>query len=356
MPNTHRHILTVLLVACASAAAPLDGDFLSLGLGGGQHAAPAPAPSFELAKIMADDVAGEFEATEQAIGNVKGALETFARAEGIEAGGAAQQPLVSAWYAAHSHGQPPANEMVARAMTELDAMYATLFNQFVPLVQRIITERPQVPAGQQLGAAQLAYRCERYDELKTLVALANSSPLYRTLFDTFASELYVHCLKRKLALVAITGAKPSAVVRQFVEIYLELPMDHAARVKAAAASKQEQPLEQSALDMLQAGQAARFEPQAAIARHGRLEQTAAQVLDLSSSLSLGDGSNALVAKFKNDCAQNAQQLAQIWSTFDEFATFLSSPMNDLAAYNSQIKLVAPQLVYAAVCVRLASAA
>lgn len=210
---------------------------------------------------------------------------------------------------------------------ELEFISSNLWSNFKSTLISILENRPA-----NLDITQLAFRCEKLQELTNLLHLSSQSKVFQLLTETFASELYTHCLKRKLALIKIFNLRPSSVVKQVVEIYLKPPG---------------QPYSQQGIS------AVGFNLQASLAMHGPLDRVALQVLGSLNSLSPNYHSE-LVSKFKRDCGAHITSLNGLWTSLDSLASLMSSPMTDLVSFNNQIKLIAPQLIFATVCSQLAS--
>lgn len=340
-----------------SDAQPINGLSLDLTLGSpGMETKALPAGALDLnemqsaviGKIMQDDITGDFQLTEIVINHLASELNNFALREKIESEKASGGiHAISAWLTSSSSGSSINNNpMIKRMAEELDHLYSSYWSQFHPLLNEIITVRPA-----NLGRTDLAFRCERYEELKNLAQLASTSSFYRMTVDTFSMELYTHCLRRKLALLQMENIEPTAILRQFVDIYLDLPPTNN---QLELSNNNNHNYDQR---QLQAGMGLNFNLQRSIAKFGNLESAASLVADVRSFMSSERSSSdiaMLVGKFREDCRQYTGQLAQVWSTFDEMAILFSSPMSNLADFNAKIKLVVPQLAYGSICNQLAN--
>lgn len=340
----------------------LPSDFLSLGAGKTmqqqQQIAPTlahPDPSSDaLRKIMSDDYSGEFAFTEAAVEYLEHTLTDFARREHLDDHVVNGGHAASWWLAreASNNGRSSVrsgNGALDRVASELDYMFANFWTQFKPLLHRIVTERPA-----NLENTDRAFRCQRYDEIKKLKEFQSVSPVFGMLVDTFSIELYNHCLVRKLAMIKLNNVQPLSIVRQFVDIYLDLPTRYAVQQNNPSMMEMNKPRDSSDAQLL-AGSALRFNLQNAISAHGPLESAAGLIFDpraLGYSLDKNSAAKELVAQFKQGCHQHIEQLGKIWSDFDHVAKFLSSPMINLADFNSRIKFVVPRLVYGSICAQL----
>lgn len=298
-------------------------DVAQLGLGlSSQHELQQPQQEYPglpmMDQIMSDEYMSDFGLTEQTIGLLGSSLEEFVRVKQVAGKQRSDNPLINHF------------------AIEFEYIHGSFWGQFQPLIQYIIQERPN-----NLGNMDLAFRCERYQELELLKGLAQTSSIYSLIVDTFSIELYTHCLKRKLAMVKLHQVRPSSILRQFVDIYLDLPVDKQARRE----------LRKQMIDSIDSGLAYKLSAANLLERHGRPESVANLVLDTESSFQLGAEAqdDRLVGKFKLDCEQHTSQIGLIWMSFDQLANFLSSASNNLANFNDGIKLVAPQLMYAATC-------
>lgn len=88
--------------------------------------------------------------------------------------------------------------MIEQIAKELDFIYNNFWVQFSQLLHKIISERPA-----NLREASLDFRCSKYNEINAPKELGSSSPIYRLILDIFSTELYTHCLIRKLAIFKI---------------------------------------------------------------------------------------------------------------------------------------------------------
>lgn len=330
-------------------------DDLSLSLSAGSASSAAEGSmdmggedtSAIMSRIMADDCNDEFSSTLQTLDYVDNSLQQFALGLQLDPSKASLGNFISAWLTSVAGGQPVVqpDQLVVRVAGEFDYIYSTFWTQFKLNIIRMIAERPP-----DLNNHDLAFRCERYTELVGLQEMAQKSTLYRIILDIFSSEFYTHCLTRKLAIIKLNNIKPSAILQQFVDIYLDVPT-HLSNSRSKAARLRE--------EQTKAGLALNFNLQRSLALHGPLESAAELVFDTNSalSLSLSQPSSAdLVRRFKSDCEQHSKQLVEVWGDFDALASYLSSPMNDLAAFNARTKNAAPQLVYGALCGQLAQTA
>lgn len=332
-------------------------DSLTLSLSNLSQHQPARHSSTEIMnRIMSDDYALEFSQTITAIQFVTDSLVKFAEREQINpTDQAGNENLITNWLkhqTSISRQQQQLNHAVEsdhhigsiapnveRIANELDFIYGNFWTRFRQLMLRVIEERPM----NGINNINLAFRCERYQELNALVELASVSSIYRLILDTFSNELYTHCLIRKLAQLKLYQIKPSSILRQFVDIYLDLP-----------AINQVGAIQERALMQFQLARGLNFDLKFSFARHGPLTKVAELVLDEHSALKLNNSKSSddnyrLVQRFSQDCHKYRSDLGKIWSTFDEMASFLSSPSNDLSNFNHLVKLVAPQLVYGTVC-------
>jgi len=332
-----------------------ESEFLSLSLsssssgrmGGESQLNPeVQDSSAALQRIFNDEIANDFSQTEQAIAFIENALREFGKIEHLSSEEVSAGNLISRWLDKSTGGQ--ISSLASKQMAEeLSYLYATFWTKFRHLIQTIVKEQPR-----NLGIKDLAFRCERTDELSSLKQIASFSSLYGMTLDIFSSELYVHCLTRKLALIKHFHIEPSPILRQFVDIYLDLPPNYSTTATFSDSR-------QRILAQLQTNSALIFNPSTSVTKHGTLEAASELVLDPSSTLSTGNGQHNsvnLIAKFKRDCQQLTDYLSQVWSNFDELAAFLSSPFNDLVEFGARVKLAAPQLYYGSVCMKLIQAA
>lgn len=307
--------------ARALTAGDLAGDFLSLG-GGNSEVKSAAAREKEqqemLGKIMQDDVGGEFALTEQMIRFLDQSLGQFAAQEQIGQDMIASGQPVVQWV--RRKGIENFDPYVGKEMNYVFANYEKIKS----LIMKVVTESPK-----ESGLYELAYRCKQHDALKAIKELASQSSCFMMLTDIFSAELYNHCLVRKIAVIRVTQVVPSSTVKQFVDIYRE--------------------------GNLRDG----FDLQLALTNIGPLQSASSLVLD-PKSISLGtndrSGAQELITRFKSECQQHCEKLQFIWGDMDQVAEFLSSPMNNLSQYNSQMKFSAPQLAYGSICNQLASKA
>lgn len=284
-------------------------------------------------RILNDEYVSDFSLTEQTIGLLESTLREFNR---IKEETRKQGLLIT-----------NSNPLINHMATELQSIQASFGQQFQPLIGYIIQNRPV-----DLGLMDLAFRCERFRELEQLKGLAATSAIYSLIFDVFSTELYTHCFKRKLAMIKLHQAKPSSILQQFVDIYLDLPVGKQAKMQVC-----KQMIDQFNHSGLNSG----FKLSAVdlLNRHGKLESVANLVLDEESSLLAGLSAQGnpsvehLVNKFKFDCQRHTNQIGLIWNNLDQLVSFLSSPSNNLVKFNEAIKLIAPQLMYASTCGHLA---
>lgn len=323
----------------------LPDDELSLSLSGSRgrqqsSVVPQVDHSVIINKILNDDYSGEFDLTAKAIELVTNSLEQFAFKEQLNSDHLPNGQVISNWLMSHNT-RADKNPLLKRMSEELDYIYGNFWTQFKRLIQEIIEHRPT-----NLGFKDLAFRCEKYNELKDLRQLVSNSPLYSLIMDTFSTELYTHCLMRKLAMIKIHHVQPSSVVRQFVDIYLGFPPE----LKGATNE-----FRQLALKQWQVNLGVKFNLEQSLALHGPLESVVGLVLDAPSGLSIGSKADTrlTIQRFKQDCLRHINELTQLWASFDDMAAFLSSPTNDLSSFNGAVKLAAPQLVYGAICGQLA---
>ena len=308
MPPFQAQTIPSLVLALLAAgiwnladANPLPGDQLMLSLSSSPQAdqskqSSAAVNSKLMEQIMNDEFGDDFAVSLPLLNQLKATLEQFAQqikasAGGLEPSGAP----ISSWLAARA-GQSGKAYMAG----ELDKVYQTFWNDFGPLIESIVTVRPQ-----NLSPESMDFRCKKVAELQRLKALASASEFYSLYLDTFFSELHQHCLLRKLAMIRYSNMVPSPLVRQFVDVYLDLPT----KDLTAAASKE---LRDQVAGQLLAGQAMNFNQEQAFARYGSLEQVA----DLT-SLSMGSmdssGAKKVVDQFKRDCAEHVNRLSSIWA-------------------------------------------
>lgn len=332
------------------AAQPVDVSHLnlSLSLGGGTTALESTSECSKnlLSKIMLDDVEDEFKLTQETLKFVSDNLRSFANQEGISTA-EGQSNSVSLWLANLVRGQAQSlaqfqGTPLEKLTVELDFVYGNYWNAFGNLINKIITENPsrnQINPSQ-IGNNNLSFRCERVDEMKQLRELSSKSSLYFYIFEIFSNELYSHCLRRKLAMIKLNALRPASIVRQFVELYLDVPVKYSQALIMNQMSSDEMTNE------IISGLALSFNLEESIKRHGLPRDNTNLILDSDTN------QTHLLEKFKSECQQHLLALSQYWTNFDSLAAFLSSPTNNLAEFNEKIKLVSPQLVYAKICSQL----
>lgn len=332
---------TLLLLCSASVAfaGSLGGADLALGMAVGSPGAPATtAHNSKLMEIiMNDQFEHDFELSIAAMNQLSAELSQFVQDEHMAEHVALQPNLMSAW--AKSKG---ATQQMESIVSEFDFVLPTFWSKFKPLIERIVTERPS-----NLGPNDLDFRCRRTDELKALKEMSARSSLYSMYLDTFNSELHLHCLLRKLALIKNNHVAPSPLVKQFVDIYMDLPTS-----RQPSASKE---LQDQAAHQILAGQAFNFNLETARAQHGSLSVAADLVFDPRTALSMSPDANNLdkiVQEFQQDCQSHSAALSAIWGDFDTLTSYLSTQTSNLVDLNEKVKLAAPQLVYGSICVQL----
>lgn len=316
-------------------------------------------------KILRYDYSGEFSITELAISSVRKLLEEFGQKEQLDTS-AVNENKVSQWLVRetnknnHATGQQVINfnPMLEQTARELDLVYQTFWTQFIPIIESIVMRRPQESS----SLVNLAFSCESFDELKALRQSASVSSIYGLFFDIFSTELYTHCLTRRMAIINLNGIKPTPIVRQFVEIYMDLSPTNQYQAQfggsgstSAVASRSLQAQEKLMSELRSSDTISSFNLKQSLLKHGPLEVAAEFVFDPSSGLALlghKPDNKALVEKFKLECHMHIQQLQKAWSTTDELAALLSTSSNNLFAFNTRLKLLAPQLVYGSICAQL----
>lgn len=305
-----------------------DDDMLTLSLGSNQ-----PVRSSVLDEILQDQYADDFKVSQQVLIFTESALKQFASSQGLSPTGMPGAGMISEWLKGKQAPNQHLDEQTARIVSELDFVFANFWTHFKPLMMSIVENKPG-----NLDVTQLAFRCDRTVELTHLLQLSSQSVLFKTILDSFSSELYTHCIKRKLALIKIFNLKPSSIVRQFVDIYLSRPSSEPPNLHG---------LQGRAIT----DRGLKFDLQESLARHGPIEQVAALVIGSLSSPSL-DHYKKLAETFVRDCRDHAMRLGQIWAPLDSIATFMSSSMINLIEFNMQVKLTATQLMYASICSQL----
>lgn len=257
-------------------------------------------------------------------------LEVFIRGENLQSVVHEGPNVISSWAARNG----ATNHAI---IGELDLIVASLWSRFKPLVETIITERPP-----NLGLDDLDFRCtRRIIELGELKALGTKSALYSIYLDTFYSEFYFHCLLRKLALIKLKGIAPTPLVKQFVDIYLNLP----ALDPTKFTTKEAYELTINELLVNRAGQ---FNLQRVYMDNGPLSAAARLIVDPRISLSLAPNdvqTLQIIQEFERDC----RQLTAIWSDFDDFVRALATDTSTIESLNSKIKFAVPQLIYGTIC-------
>lgn len=335
-----------LTVAWLTADAnPIPPDGLSLGLSMGSPAEQQQQPPAPLAatrsrlveQMLADEQLGEFQLTSEALSQLRSILDEFATREQLT--DTVSSPL-NTWAA--TRGLQLDQTRLGPMAAELDFLLLHFWTELKPLVEMFTGGRIQ-----SVKSDELDFRCRQGAELTRLKALGEQSALVRMLLDTFFSELHSHCLLRKLAMIKLHNIQPSALVKQFVEIYLDLPTGR----HSGQATREEL---EAINSKLLGGMATHFQLAESFVRHGPLEAAAKLVFDPRTALLMG-GAGAmedLVRQFRADCQSYSIALGNIWTNFDSVAEFFTSPMSDIATYNEQVKLVAPQLVYSSICNQL----
>lgn len=309
-----------------------------------------------LERILADNFDGEFASTENALTSINDILESFAVKERLDKNNLTQGHEITHWLiSSATSGQHEAAAAAAAAnyqATALDYMYGTFWSQFFPLIKRIITERPAGASSMR----DLAFRCEfRAQEIQSLNERATKSALYRILLDVFYTELYTHCLRRKMATLRLEHVEPPVLLRQLVDAYLELPLNVVAAGGANFRLTDSAKANFVGLTYANHGQA--FDLQRAISHYGPIER-AVQLVLLTNNMSLGGvdeiQAKALATKFRGECSSYTSDLLQYWANFDQVAALLSSETNNLTDFNNRIKYALPHLIYASVCNQLLS--
>lgn len=289
-------------------------------------------------QIMSNDVSNDFELSISTLNRMAASLEAFVKREQIAGLVGSHGDLMSLW------SSNKGGSSLGSLVTEFDLIMSTFWTKFRPLIEMIITQRPS-----QLGQDDLDFRCRRVNELRQLREMSAQSSIYSMYLDIFHSDIYLHCLQRKLALIKSNRVSPSGLLKQFVDIYLDLPTS---RDPMRAASKE---LQEQATHQILAGHAINFKLETALARHGPLSVAAKLVFDPRTALSLAPDSDnvaELLRGFESDCLSYNTALAQIWGEFDAFASSLSTQTCNLMHIAENVKLVAPQLVYGSICGQL----
>lgn len=304
---------------------PADSE-LDLSLGGGQfgHSVRQLQAQELMNSIMQDQYQTDFGTTQMVLMEVEAKLMEI-----IATGAANEASVITRLLSVVREGQARqlASSQLISMANELEYIASSFWTQYKTLLVSILEKKPS-----NMDITQIAFRCDKIGELQNLLQLSSRSMIYQILTETFSSELYVHCLKRKLALIKILDLRPSSIVRQFVDIYLSPP---------------------GQIGPPQSGSGIKFNLQESLAMHGPLNAVALQVVGALSTLS-HDYHNETVYRFKRDCESYVIKLNQIWSSLDNMANLLSSSMINLVDFNEHVKQLAPQLMYATICSRLAS--
>lgn len=131
------------------------------------------------------------------------------------------------------------------------------------------------------------------------------------ILDIFSTELYTHCLIRKLAIFKIYQIKPSPILGQFVDIHLDLAPTN--RVGEAQERKRER-----VLTKLHSIDGMNFNLKQNIKKHGPLEKVAELVFDEHSSfLKCMEDIKKLVERFREDCRKHNGEFGALlmsWQT------------------------------------------
>ena len=345
-----KHLLTLILVLAHTRkhveANPINAaeDDLLIGLATNVPASQRVAVAHEqqmstrMEQIMSDRYEDDFALSINLLNLFTTSLEDFVRDEQLVAAVSQAHPQpISAW--ATTKG-------IARGtiVKELDQIVATYWTRFKPLIETIIAQRPP-----NLGPNDLDFRCtKRLPELGDMMALGAQSSLYSIYLDTFYSELFVHCLFRKLALIRNNKIVPTPLLKQFVDIYLELPAVDPIRPDSGHSKEM-------AIKQLLAGRGFSFNMNTALARVGPLSSAAELVVDPRTFLSSKPDAkqvDQLVREFERDCQTHVSQLVAIWGDFDDFIRAISTDTTNLEDVNTRIKFLAPQLVYGTICGQL----
>lgn len=289
-------------------------------------------------QALADDISNDFKATEFALAELEKHIHQLYGRLQMGEGGLLQAKLVQL-----GGTKEMLSSFGAQLIEELDLIANTYFPTFKQQLVGIITDRPQ-----NLQPKDMAYRCTRINDINNLRKLGWSSQLYQLILDVFFSELYAHCLTRRLVLLEVNQVNPSSLVRQFVDIYLDLPPS--ASLKASPVS----------IDRILGGASVNFNLPEALRKHGPLQSVSQYVIDPKASLGMGldsahSNSADLVQRFKVECRHYLEQLQVHWTDFDQIAHKFTTPMNNLMQWNDQVKLLIPGLVYGSICNQLASA-
>lgn len=336
-------LVSIWLGRSAALAASVDFDLnedmsLDLSLQGELDSTPAnKVPESVLVnQVLIEDVSDDFKATEYALIELEKRIQDLYQR--LQIG-----PATQLAHKFRQLGQPieTMNKLTVQVIEEINLIANTYFTTFKPQVVGIITERPP-----NLQPTDLAFRCTRINDINNLKKFGSASQLYQITLDVFFSELYSHCLIRRLVLLEINNVQPSSLVRQFVDIYLDLPP-----VKFNPPS----------IDRILNGASVNFKLPEALRKHGPLTSVSQYIIDPKASLVMSpDGSlstrQELVSRFKGECRLYLKQLQTYWTDFDQVAHLFTSPMNNLSLWNDQIKQLVPRLVYGSICNQLASVA
>jgi len=322
-------------------------DSLSLGLSpsNGHNSPQAPTNgatvSSELLKeIMNDDYNGDFRLSVPLLRHMQSQLHDLV--EHIKQSGAQinEESPISSWLS-NRGGRP---ERLSYMTDELDHVVTTFWSKFIPLVESILSDRPP-----NLTIDDLDFRCKKEEQIKQLKEYGTISSFYHMFVEIFFTELLDHCLVRKMAIIRLSNATPSPLVTQFVNIYLNLPVEGGSRLESGHISDR-------VAKELSTGVALNFNLEEASSRIGKLDQAVQLVFDPRIGLSMGRADNSgvksVVDNFRQDCLTHSEQVSRIWGNLDGLSSFLSSPTNNLASFSETVKLTTPQLVYASICHKL----
>lgn len=298
---------------------------LEIGLGnygGNQLAEPAGQQSELMTQIIQDHYNKDFEHSINALNTLDAELTKFLKDQEMLGGAGKKSNLA----------QINGGSKMSVLSKEFDFIKAYFWNTFRKIVVGIIEQRPVN------FVSNLDFRCKLSPDLENLKQMSLHSSLLNVYLDIFFPELYTHCLTRKLAMIKLNRVRPSPVLKQFVEIYLDLP----ASIGSIRGNSR-------VFSELFARYAINFNLETALARHGTLSKVADQVLGPMTAL----GNNEeLVRQFKIDCKAYTDALIVIWGELDTISSNLSTGTNNLLNLNNHVKFVAPQLVYGSVCNQL----